>query len=505
MASRWLARGGALALLALAVRLPAQSAVFGGFACADCAGVSELPTPTLFGFKLADGDLDAEPDVLFDARLAGGSRIVGCDVVAGSWQILPNWRAPQEPSDTIVAVVLDEGVLAFDAAARAITEFDFGIVLPQATCSFGGGAAPRVLEVPSGRAVEWNPVMEENTDLHPGGCTPAGSAARTFVIGYNIYRLDVAAFPAPTRRDFLVSGFVAHADALRLDFGVMDPDGLSGSDRDPADNLRLRNPDGLPDTGDEVLEWHDLTVGAEPAWYRIQPVVRGDQSAVRMFGVPVRRLDLDGDGTLESMDIGDDGFLEFIDPSGRGLGLTYAGEIASSLWPGLAAPPPVELGCDGQIIGETDCTNGIDDNGNGYADCEEPACCGHPACIVAPPEVSRVDVARVGRADGTVVTWTTVAPLDSHAVFDVLSGVIAPSRGDRPGPGCLWGDRGIQSGGCLADDGAILSAEDPRSITPDIAGFWYLVRGQARCGAATSYGSDSFGHLRVPGAADCSR
>ena len=380
----------------------------------------------------------------------------------------------------------------------------------------------------------------------------------------------------PTRRQFLVNGYVGHADAAKLDFNVPDPDGLSGSDRDPTDSLILRNPDGQPDTGDEVLVYLDGLAGLGAAWYRLQPVVRGSQSYFERglsgnSGVPADRLDLDGDGMFESIDIAQDGFVEFIDPSGRGLGLTHGGEIASSFHPGLGMPPAGRMGCDGRPTagGETNCTNRIDDDGDGLIDCEDPDClfdpgctrencangidddgdtlidcadpecladprclsedcvnsvdddgdglidcldadcCGDLACLVPPPDIARLDVAKaaIGSQDDVIVSWVPAPPLRAGASYDILSGCIArrPSPPGPPLPGCLWQDRSVVAAACLANDVLPQSLQDARLIDPDVYGFYYLVREQAPCSVAGSYGKDSLGGLRAGGPADCGR
>jgi hypothetical protein len=222
-----------------------------------------------------------------------------------------------------------------------------------------------------------------------GTCFRAGASFRGFVIGYDIYSLPVGMFPNPTLREFLVNGYLAHADALAVDFNVRDADGTQGSDLDPTDSLVLRNPDGLPDTGDEVLVFTDVTAGAPgTTWYRVQPVVAGSQAffdagTTCNTGVAAARLDLDGNRVPESVDIFVDGIAEFIDPSLRGLGLTHAGEILSSPAPGIGEPERGHSGCDGAPVrdGETDCANRIDDDADGDADCDDSDCASSPACM----------------------------------------------------------------------------------------------------------------------------
>jgi hypothetical protein len=548
-------------------------------ACERCTGIAGFASRTLFGFQVERGELDALPDVLYDTRAVGGINLGGAstgDPVNVSWLLPPNWRRFPNGRDIQIAVSLQVGTVAFDAGFFVYNQ-DFTAVAQHALCAFGGGSAPLVRDIPGGHAVEWNPVLEENpTDLIGGGCTIGGDAGRGFVIGYNVYRLDASTHPAPTLREFLVEGWAGHADVLKLDFNVADPDGLSGSDLDPTDNLILRNPDGRPDTEDEVLVYLDGMVGSAASWYRLQPVVRGSQAFFDTGrtgaggGVPANRLDLDVNRTRESVDIARDGFVEFIDPSGRGLGLTHGGEIASSFHPGLGVPPAGRMGCDGlpQAAGETncvdgldddgdglvdcvdpdclfdpgcpredcdsgidddgdglvdcadadcessptciaeDCMNGIDDDGNGLVDCFDADCCGDAACLAPPPDVARLDVAKpaIG-SDEVVVTWTPSPPLRPAARYDVLSGCIArrPLPPGPPLPGCLWQDRSIVAAGCQADDAGSLWWRDARPIDADVFGIYYLVREQSRCGVAGSYGSDSRGGMRAPGPGDCAR
>lgn len=218
----------------------AQVPVFGVVACDHCQAPAELPSATLL-------------------------------------QIPPDWGSGQLVDEVHVAIILDAGLIAFDSGYR--TDQDFRAVLLQASCALDGGVAPLVRDIAGGHAVEWNPVIEESpTDLIGGtGCSIGAPAARGFVIGCNVYRLDVATHPAPTLRQFLVEGCVGHADVQRLDFSVPDPDAMPGSDRDPTDDLIPSSPDGLPDTGDEVLVFNDDVAGIDAAWYRLQPAVHGSQ------------------------------------------------------------------------------------------------------------------------------------------------------------------------------------------------------------------------------------
>ena len=131
-----------------------------------------------------------------------------------------------------------------------------------------------------------------------------------------------------------------------------------------------------------MLVYRDATSGAAPCWYRVQPVVRGnpawfDTGLSTWAGVPAVRLDQDGDGSLESVDVGIDGFIEFIDPALRGLGLAYASEIASSPLAGLGPDPAMaSLDCSGNIVSsqEIDCGNGADDDGDTLVDCADSDC-----------------------------------------------------------------------------------------------------------------------------------
>jgi hypothetical protein len=124
------------------------------------------------------------------------------------------------------------------------------------------------------------------------------------------------------------------------------------------------------------------------AWHRVQPVVQGDRAffdaglSCSLGSVPAQRLDLDMDGTPESVDIAVDGFVELIDPSGRGLGLTHAGEILSSPLPGRGAAPLGHVSCAGLPVrdGETARADGLDDDGDTIVDCADADCCGDPAC-----------------------------------------------------------------------------------------------------------------------------
>lgn len=498
-------------------RARAQAPHIGLVTCGNCSAAADLPAASLFAFVVPSTGIVVEPNVLFDESLVGGGQVGGAAAPAvGSplWSIPPNWRQPFQLSSFVAAIVLAEGTAYFDSSA--FSDQDMGANAMQVLCAYPGSMAPLVKPTSADKTIEWQHLAELNNDDPAGvGCTLAGASVRGFVIGYDIYRLSVASFPNPTRRDFVVSGYLAHANLGNLDFTVPDPDGLSGSDRDLSDGLSLRNPDGLPDTGDEILSFIEAGAGSADNWYRVQPVVQGNQAYYDTglsgsAGTPADRLDLNGDGQLDTVDIARDGFMDFIDPSGRGLGLTWAGEIASSFYPGRAMPAAAQPGCDGlppPPAGESICGNGSDDDGDTLIDCLDAAdCCGSPECMAMPPEIPRLDVRKVAAlTNDVVVSWSVASPARVGAVQDVISGCISrrPTAPNPRSPGCLWQDRAFMSAACLADDLAATTLPDSRAIDATSMGIYYLAREQSACGVAGTWGSGSRGTPRLPGALGC--
>ena len=495
----------------------AQAPHIGLVTCGNCSAAADLPAASLFGFVVPSTGIVAEPNVLFDESLVGGGQVGGVAAPAvGSplWSMPPNWRQPLLLTSFVVAIVLDEGTAYFDSST--FSDQDMGANAMQVLCAYPGSMAPLVTPSGADMTIEWQHLAElNNADPAGVGCTLAGASLRGFIIGYDIYRLSAASFPSPTRRDFVVSGYLAHANLGNLDFTVPDPDGLSGSDRDLSDGLRLRNPDGIPDTGDEILSFIEAGAASADNWYRVQPVVQGNQAYYDSglsgsAGIPADRLDLNRDGQLDSVDIARDGFMDFIDPSGRGLGLTWGGEIASSFYPGRGTPIAAQPGCDGlppPLVGESNCGNGSDDDGDTLIDCLDAAdCCGSAECMAVPPEIPRLDVRKVAALTSDVLlSWSVAAPARAGAMQDVLSGCISrrPTAPNPRSPGCLWQDRSFTSAACLANDLAATTLTDSRAIDATSMGYYYLAREQSTCSVAGTWGSGSRGGARLPGPLGC--
>ncbi|MEM7244400.1 MAG: hypothetical protein AAF533_03600 [Acidobacteriota bacterium] len=331
---------------------------------------------TAFKLELSDPTV---PDVLFDHRPAGGDAI-GAVQMTGFTTTTPagNFTVMELPTDIFVGILTGPGVMLMDSANMGMSVLD--AASRQVVGARERELAPRVEWDGDDRVVSWPPIIEINdADIMPD-CSLAGRFAQGFIIGYNVYSLKVASFPEPTPRDFFRGGVSSFADLRTLDFSVADPDGMSGSDLDPTDGLTLINPDGIRDSGDEILVWRDLNVDGD-TWYTVQPVVQGQQSwfetGLSAGMIPARRVDQDLDGTPESVDIGGDGWIEFIDPSGQGLGLTWGGEILTSPLPGrgvIIEGVPDCVNATTTPATEPYCGNGIDDDGDTLIDCDDDDC-----------------------------------------------------------------------------------------------------------------------------------
>ncbi|MEM7245382.1 MAG: hypothetical protein AAF533_08560 [Acidobacteriota bacterium] len=391
-----------LATLVALTLLPGSSARaqtdWTGFVGCEC-----LTPPTNAGqvlvFKLSAG-LPTQPDVIFNqAEMSGGSSIGG--VTYNGTELAfsgGNFTEPELPTDRVVSIATLPGHVMLDSGDPA--EANLGITTPQVVGALAGHLGPVVESGESHPLVTWTPLQQ--VDPAGGGCATSGASAPDFILGYNVYRLPIAGYPKPSLEQFRVEGTVQFVGLDALDFEIRDDDGTA-SDLDSSDGLSLRNPDGQPNTRDEVLVFEDRSTPLQGIWwYRVQPVVRSDPSwfdgGLSAGEVPAVRHDLDMDGILEIVDIGDDGFFEFIDPSDKGLGLTHGGEILSSPLPGGWRPFPGTMTCpevQGVPAVETFCDDTIDNDQDGLTDCDDPDCvaelpCDEPEIVIGTPDSGRV-------------------------------------------------------------------------------------------------------------------
>ena len=191
--------------------------------------------------------------------------------------------------------------------------------------------------------------------------------------------------------------------------------------------------------------------------------------------------------------------------------------------PIAACPEPEAFDWHGEIedynlivipSGETDCSNGTDDDGDGLVDCEDSDCvwdplgdcdgdgepnetdcaAADPGAFALPPEVALllVGLDPLGSTDA-LLTWTGLAPEAGLAtVHDVVTGRL--SDFGAPGP---WA-----RATCLAMDEAGAGATDARLTGRSAEGYWYLVRGENSCGLGT-LGVGSLGEERFVSALTC--
>ena len=211
------------------------------------------------------------------------------------------------------------------------------------------------------------PIAEVNdTDLIGGGCDVAGETAdpsdpahrRGLIAGYNVYRVAGTAAYVPTPQDFLdacrdadpATGWQAYLpldggfDLGRRDTSPSSAGSAAPSDLVPNDLAGLQNPDGILYSGDDVMLFQDAAgnrgarrnTGTPPDlsgwtqyWYAVQPVLRGDVASFAAMGFGSggttlfgdHRLDLDGDGVSDAVDLDLDGTPEFFSPqAGAGIG-----------------------------------------------------------------------------------------------------------------------------------------------------------------------------------------
>ena len=339
-----------------------------GLVSDDCVSVpdAEAQGADLFAFKYVGG---AGPDVLYDTHASGGTAL-SATLTGGSWIIAPNWSLPISGTDGIVAVVTRTGMFNLDSDTFA----SGGNLDASAVQSVGtiDGIAPAVSATSYGWELSFRLPLQVTPDTVTF-CAIAGSPAANIhaLIGFDVYRVP-ATGPEPPLATFRTQGYIGFIDLRTLDMTVPDATGFGCSDLATPDETRVHDADGIGDSGDEVVIFHDTSRtpagvvrarAPNPAasyWYRVQPVMAGDIGYYRSGGtsgtlrVRVTVTDRDGDGLRESVDIGQDGRYELIDPSGKGLGLTHAGEILSSLSAGLGQPLAVRTDTDGDGILDAD-------------------------------------------------------------------------------------------------------------------------------------------------------
>lgn len=272
------------------------------------------------------------------------------------------------------------------------------LVLPGDATPYGvrlrGPGGPLTDGFPKGATggieVAFSPIAEINdVDLIGGGCTVAGEAAdpsdpartRGIIAGYNVWRMPGVASSVPTPRDFLdasldgdpSTGWQALVpvdggfDLGRADTLPSAPGGAAPGDRAPDDLFGMQNPDGVIYSGDEVMIFQDSRAnrgvarstgtapdlsGSTSYWYAVQPVLRGSVEDFASLGFSSggtllpgdHRLDLDGDGRADAVDLDLDGTPEFISPQAGaglpGLGLTH-GRLPLLSAPVLGAANPL--------------------------------------------------------------------------------------------------------------------------------------------------------------------
>jgi hypothetical protein len=155
------------------------------------------------------------------------------------------------------------------------------------------------------------------------------------------------------------------------------------------------------------------------------------------------------------------------------------------------------------VKGESDCGDGLDDDGDTLADCADADCSGRdsdgdgagdcadcapadPGSSASPAEIGRLDVAKPAPdSSSSVLAWNDPRAAGSGTVSDVATGSIRALRIDRslaPGASCL-------AAGLAAP--AFTDLRRP----PPADGWWYLVRARNACAAAT-WGTSSDGTPR---------
>jgi hypothetical protein len=138
---------------------------------------------------------------------------------------------------------------------------------------------------------------------------------------------------------------------------------------------------------------------------------------------------------------------------------------------------------------EMDCLNGLDDDGDGATDCEDPDCLDADTdgdavsdCFdCAPLDGGVFDVApevalllAINHGGNVELVWTDVSPdAGRDTAYDVFTGTIAE----------LHRDGDVRSASCLANDRDRSMLLDERPVPEASDGYWYLVRGDNSCGA----------------------
>ncbi|MEM7246991.1 MAG: hypothetical protein AAF533_16710 [Acidobacteriota bacterium] len=450
---------------------------------------SDASLGTLVAFKV--GNLE-QPDVLVDDSAVGGQAIGGANIQDVTYLLPPNWRSETMDGERVVVFALAEGLAVLDSDQLGGAIGNFGASAVQVVGALNGDA-PQIEPRRHGYVVEFAPLRELTAVGNPAeDCALAGhpDGGLRLIAGYNVYRLPQDEFPDPSLEDFRLHGFLDHLALDRVAWTLVDT-GEGPGDLVSADEFWIRNPDGLPDSGDEVIVYRDTTLdpvgrvrenAPDPSrayWYRIQPVVSGSLAYFADGEVgnslqPTRTLDLDGDGTQEAVDLQRDGQPDFIDPSLNGLGLAWSGEILSSPVAGSAEPlPPLRDSDEDGLPDDYEADHGLDPfvsnvdmdtDGDGLSDQLEEELGTHPDRgdsdlsgeddareilygrnprnphddIVLDPAHRLGDIAPAGSRDGRLDVGDVVRLLrmavgtDDADDYDILLGDLAPAHAPDP-------------------------------------------------------------------------
>jgi hypothetical protein len=436
--------------------------------------------PELFGFHWQTAARDVtHMDVLFSEEwwelpTGWGPAIPSpgtTGVQPGSWSIAPNWANAQRSTSIADTVVLARGRIWRDSGS-SVSYGDFQYAASQQIGTLGGDA-PDVVTLDDRHRVRFRPLVD-----HPPGsgyCSD-GAAPRGFLMGYVVWSLPVVLFTNPTPDDFLRYGTKHVVDLSTLDFSVPDADGAGGSDLIDGDGARLINPDGAPDTGDEIIELDVCSDDGLSRWYSVQPVVRGsfayyDGGTSSRNGLPSALVDVDGDTTPDVADILVDGLWEFSDACGLGLGLLYEGGIATSLQPGL-----------GGNLSAGGCASTSCDHGSLHVDGVPPA--SHEPSALDLRDVRPLSVSRGISGGALIIGWEeTLGGPDVLYIGDLQVLYYSRRYSHVPADPCL-------------------QITNPTIVAMPTYDCYFLVTHREN-GVESSYGRDSFGRERPPSAVPC--
>ncbi len=192
--------------------------------------------------------------------------------------------------------------------------------------------------------------------------------------------------------------------------------------------------------------------------------------------------------------------LDFVPAAGSPVGqalLLVANEGSGTIdvWqvsePGCLAIENCTNGVDDDGDGNTDCADAdcatVDTDGDGALDCAGDCAPADPGAWSVPLEVPRLDVREQASRQAPLVAWSDVSPAGGPGTRSAVAS-------DRIST--LWSSRSTAGAPCLVTGAPASGVVDPRMTGVMSDGWWYLVEARNACGGG-GWGRDSRGDART--------